>query len=104
MFAIVVRFDLLDSDAAARFDAMVADLLPQIAAHEPGTLTYVVHAVDDAPLSRIFYEVYRNRDALQRHESNEPVRRFLQEKDRYVTAVRVEHLGDPSGKGTDSFG
>src|SRR4051794_27573358 len=41
VFALVVRFDLLDPSAAERFDALVADLLPQIAAHEPGTLSYL---------------------------------------------------------------
>jgi quinol monooxygenase YgiN len=92
VFAIVVRFDLLDSDAAARFDAMVADLLPQIAAHEPGTLTYVVHAVDDAPLSRIFYEVYSDRAAHQAHEAQPHTAAFLREKDTLLSGSRVDFL------------
>ena len=36
MFALVVRFDCPDDDAAAGFDQLVTALLPQIAAHEPG--------------------------------------------------------------------
>jgi quinol monooxygenase YgiN len=104
MFALVVRFDLADEAAARAFDTLVAETAPSILDSEPDTLVYAVHQVEDAPLSRIFYEVYRDRDALRRHESNEPVQRFLREKDRFVTAVRVEHLGDPSGKGTSSFG
>ena len=92
MFAIVVRFDLLDSDAAARFDAMVAELLPQIAAQEPGTLSYVVHAVDDAPLSRIFYEVYTDRAAHQAHEAQPHTAAFLTEKDALLSGVQASFL------------
>ena len=92
MFAIVVRFDLLDPDAAARFDAMVAELLPQIAAHEPGTLTYAVHAVDDAPLSRVFYEVYTDRAAHRAHEAQPHTASFLTAKDALLSGSRVDFL------------
>jgi quinol monooxygenase YgiN len=104
MFALVVRFDLADEAAARAFDDLVAETAPAIRDSEPDTLVYAVHQVEGAPLARIFYEVYSSREALDRHESNEPVRRFLTEKDRYVTGVRVEHLGEPTGKGTSSFG
>ena len=92
MFAIVVRFDLLDPDAAARFDAMVADLLPQIAAHEPGTLTYAVHTVEDAPLSRVFYEVYTDRAAHRAHEAQPHTASFLSAKDVLLSGSRVDFL------------
>ena len=99
MFALVVRFDLLDPSAAERFDALVADLLPQIAAHEPGTLSYVVHTVVDAPLSRLFYECYRDRDALDEHERQPHTAYFLREKDALLADSRVEYL-TPTGSGT----
>ena len=92
MFALVVRFDLLDPSAAERFDALVADLLPQIAAHEPGTLAYAVHRVDEAPLSRLFYECYRDRAALDEHEAQPHTRFFLTEKDALLSGSRVEFL------------
>lgn len=96
MFAIAVRFDLIDPDAAARFDALVADLLPQIAAHEPGTLTYAVHLVDDAPLSRFFYEVYTDRAAHRAHEAQPHTAYFLTEKDALLSGSRVDFL-TPTG-------
>ncbi|SDT31356.1 Quinol monooxygenase YgiN [Friedmanniella luteola] len=99
MFALVVRFNLTDDDAAARFDALVADLLPQIAAHEPGTLTYAVHTVHDAPLSRLFYESYRDRDAHAEHERQPHTAHFLQAKDALLVDARVEFL-TPTGSGT----
>jgi quinol monooxygenase YgiN len=96
VFALVVRFDLLDPGAAERFDALVADLLPQIAAHEPGTLAYVVHAVVDAPLSRLFYECYRDRAAFEEHESQPHTRHFLDARETVLAGRRVEFL-TPTG-------
>lgn len=96
MFALVVRFDLLDPSAAERFDALVADLLPQIAAHEPGTLSYVVHTVADAPLSRLFYECYRDRAAFEAHEAQPHTRHFLDARDTVLAGRRVEFL-TPTG-------
>ncbi|GIG28176.1 putative quinol monooxygenase [Cellulomonas marina] len=92
MFAIVVRFDLPDEAAAARFDALVAEIVPDIHAQEPGTLVYTTHRVDDAPLSRLFYEVYRDRAAHAAHEARAEVAAFLDEVRTLVSAVRVEHL------------
>ena len=99
MFALVVRFNLTDENAAARFDALVADLLPQIAAHEPGTLTYAVHTVHDAPNSRLFYECYRDHDAFEEHERQPHTAHFLQAKDALLADARVEFL-TPTGSGT----
>ena len=99
MFALVVRFNLTDETAADRFDALVADLLPQIAAHEPGTLTYAVHTVHDAPTSRVFYECYRDRDAFEEHERQPHTAHFLREKDALLADARVEFL-TPTGSGT----
>lgn len=99
MFALVVRFNLLDENAATRFDELVADLLPQIAAHEPGTLTYAVHTVHDAPNSRLFYECYSDRDAFEEHERQPHTAHFLQAKDALLADARVEFL-TPTGSGT----
>jgi len=92
LFALVVRFDLTDPAAAERFDALVADLLPQIAAAEPGTLTYAVHAVANAPLSRVFYECYADRDAFDEHERQPHTRRFLDSREVTLAGQRVEFL------------
>jgi quinol monooxygenase YgiN len=98
MFALVVRFDLRDQEAARRFDDLLAETLPLIVEREPRTLVYAVHQVEDAPLSRVFYEVYTSREALDEHESTEHTRRFLDEKEQYVVSTRVEFLDSPRGK------
>ena len=98
MFAIAVRFDLKDSDAARVFDALVPEMLEGIAAREPETLVYAVHTVEDAPLSRVFYEVYASRAAHAHHEANPSTHRFLSQVDALTTSVRVEFLGAPAGK------
>ena len=74
MFALVVRFDLHDQAAAAQFDALTGELAQHIASKEPGTLVYATHTVEDAPLARLFYEVYVDRAAFNSHNQTEHVR------------------------------
>ena len=90
MFALVVRFDLPDAAAAATFDELVTDMAPTMVAAEPGTLVYNTHVVVDAPLSRIFYEVYRDRDALDEHEARPATAAFLAQVRALDPVVRVE--------------
>lgn len=99
MFALVVRFYLQDEEAAAGFDKLVSETAPHIRDQESGTLIYTVHKVKDAPLSRIFYELYESREAFDQHESYDHTKRFLQEREQYLTGVRVEFLDPPTGKG-----
>jgi quinol monooxygenase YgiN len=99
MFALVVRFDCRDEAAAARFDELTAAAVEQITEREPGTLVYATSAVEGEPLARVFYEVYRDRDAFQAHEDAEHVRRFHQAKDPLLTATRVEFLRPGPAKG-----
>lgn len=100
MFALVVRFDLLDEPSAQRFVDLVRELLPAIAAKEPGTLVYTVHTVLDAPLSRLFYECYVDRAALDEHERQPHTSHFLHEKDALLAGSRVEFLTPTGGTGT----
>ncbi len=99
MFAIVVRFNLRDADAADEFDQVVAELVTQIEAHEPGTLVYATHTVDGDPLARVFYELYADRAAHAAHEQQPHTAVFLADRDRWVTSFRVEFLGDGPAKG-----
>lgn len=92
VFALVVRFDLPDRAAARAFDELTARAVPLIRAREPGTLVYEPHTVDDDPLSRVFYEVYRDRDAHAEHERQPHTIEFLAEVRPLVTATRVELL------------
>ena len=58
----------------------------------------MVHRVEDAPLSRVLYEVYASRDAHAQHESAEHMKHAFAELGRYVESVRMEFLDAPSGK------
>jgi len=99
MFALVVRFYLRDEEAAKGFDNLVEDTVAKVRERESGTLIYAVHRVKDARLSRIFYELYESREAFDFHERQEHTKLFLDERDQYLTGVRVEFLEPPTGKG-----
>lgn len=99
MYALVVKFGLQDSEAAAAFDQLVAETVARIREEEPGTLVYSTHTVQGEPLARIFYEVYRDRDAFEDHERQPHTMRFLEERDNYTSSVRVEFLTPAAAKG-----
>jgi quinol monooxygenase YgiN len=92
MFAIVVRFDLRDETAAAEFDAITRRLVQDVTAKEPGTLLYAAHAVEGEPLARVFYEVYRDREAFEAHNGTDHVTGFLEARAALLTARRPERL------------
>jgi quinol monooxygenase YgiN len=83
MFALAVRFELSDGHEEA-FDRLVAETLGRIEAEEPGTFAYVVHAVEESPASRIFYELYRDREAFETHEGSPHTQRFLAEREQHL--------------------
>lgn len=99
MFALVVRFDCQDQAAAARFDELTAVVVQQIADHEPGALVYATAAVEGEPLARVFYEVYRDREAFQEHEEAMHVQQFHALKNPLLTDTRVEFLTPGVAKG-----
>ena len=99
MFGLIVRFELRDVESAAGFDLLVSETVPEIQSKEPGTAIYAVHSVQDAPLSRVFYELYASREAFEAHEEQPHTRRFLAEREQYLTDTRVEFVGSPVGKG-----
>lgn len=74
-------------------------LLPGIAAHEPGTLVCTVQTVADAPLSRVFYECYADRDAFDEHERQPHTVTFLRDRVPLCRATRVELLTPTGGTG-----
>jgi quinol monooxygenase YgiN len=98
MYGLTVLFSLHPGHGEA-FDRLVAETLPDIKSHEPGTLVYAVHEVHDQPEARVFYELYRDRAAFEEHERQEHVRRFLAERRQHLADVRVEFLTLSDGKG-----
>ena len=101
MFALVVRFDCRDQAAVNRFDELSAEVVQQITQREPGRLVYATHSVEDAPLARIFYEVYRDRDAFETHEAADHVQLFHARKNPLLVGRRVEFLSPGSATGLD---
>jgi quinol monooxygenase YgiN len=99
MFGLVVRFDLKDGSGEA-FDALTSEAVVLIKEAEPGTLVYACHAVEGDAEARIFYELYRDKDAFETHERQEHVRRFHEKKAQYLSGEpRVEFLSLQLGKG-----
>lgn len=87
----IVIFTLREG-AARPFDRLAEATVEAIQAREPGTLLYTCHTVADAPQQRIFYELYRNRAAMQEHERQPHVQRFISEREEYVLATNVVRL------------
>jgi quinol monooxygenase YgiN len=100
VFGLVVRFDLKDGTGEA-FDALTSEAVALIKQAEPGTLVYACHVVEGNAEARVFYELYRDREAFEEHERQEHVRRFHEKKAPYLSGeARVEFLSLQLGKGT----
>ena len=56
------------------------------------TLVYETYAVEGEPLARVFYEVYRDRDAHADHERQPHTAAFLTSLRSLVARTRVEYL------------
>jgi len=78
----------------------VAETVPQIIEHEPGTLIYAGHAEEGKPRQRIFYELYRDRAAFDADEEQPHIRRFLAARALFPASADVDFLSLQSGKGT----
>ena len=87
----ILIFTLLD-DRAADFDRLAEETAEQVRTGEPETLVYVIHLVPNAPLQRIFYEIYRDRAAFDSHESQPYMQRFVTERRAYVLATNMIEL------------
>jgi quinol monooxygenase YgiN len=100
-FGLVVRFNLRPGHEA-QFDALVSETLNGIRNQEPGTLVYATHTLTGAPGTRVFYELYRDREAFDAHESQPHTRRFLAARDEHVETFSVDFLSLVDGKGVDA--
>ena len=87
----ILIFTLLD-DRVADFDRLAEQTAEEIRLGEPDTLVYVIHLVPNAPMQRIFYEIYRDRAAFESHESQPYMQRFVAERRSYVLATNVIEL------------
>jgi len=96
-FALVVRFTVRP-EAEAEFDDLIARTTAEIRSREPGTLVYACHRVDGAPRQRIFYELYRDREAFDAHERQEHVRHFLGAREALLESAEVDFMTLLDGK------
>ncbi len=87
----ILIFTLLD-DRAADFDRLAEETAEHVRTGEPDTLVYVIHLVPNAPMQRIFYEIYRDRAAFDSHESQPYMQRFVTERRACVLATNVIEL------------
>src|SRR5579859_1356162 len=84
----ILIFTLLE-DRTADFDRLAGQAAEEVRAGEPGTLVYVIHLVPNAPLQRIFYEIYADRAAFDSHENQPYMQRFASERRACVLATNV---------------
>jgi quinol monooxygenase YgiN len=96
-FGLYVRHTLKDG-AAETFDRLVAATTEGVRRNEPGTLVYVSHVVEGQPNLRVFYELYRDREAFDEHERQEHTQHFLAEREALVDEIEVDWLTAPVGK------
>ncbi len=88
---LIAIYTLLE-DRVADFDRIAEEAAEQVRAHEPDTLVYVIHTVPKAPMQRIFYEIYRDRAAYERHEQQPYIKRFVTARRPYVLATNMIEL------------
>jgi quinol monooxygenase YgiN len=87
----ILIFTLLD-DRVADFDRLAEQAAEEVRTREPGTLVYVIHLVPNAPMQRIFYEIYRDGDAFDSHERQPYMQRFVVDRRSCVLATNVIEL------------
>ena len=87
----ILIFTLLD-DRVDDFDRLADQAAEAVMVSEPDTLVYVIHLVPNAPMQRIFYEIYRDRAAFDHHENQPYMQRFVTERRSCVLATNVIEL------------
>lgn len=102
-FGLVVRFTVRPGKESA-FDAAASAILEAVRAHEPGTLVYACHTVEDDPQARVFYELYADRAAFDAHEQQPHTKAFLAERESLLDRTEVAFLGLTAAKGLPADG
>jgi quinol monooxygenase YgiN len=99
LFGQIAIYTLLE-DRVHEFDQLTERVVGLVRSSEPDTLVFIIHAVPSAPMQRILYEVYRDRDAYERHRQQPYVVRFEADRRPYVLATNVIELGLQQAKVT----
>ncbi|HUK70445.1 MAG TPA: antibiotic biosynthesis monooxygenase [Streptosporangiaceae bacterium] len=90
-FGLIAIYTLLDG-RGEEFDRLTERTVEAVRAQEPGTLLFVVHTVPNAPMQRIFYEVYRDRIAYRDHRHMPHIEDFFAMHRPCVVATNVIEL------------
>jgi quinol monooxygenase YgiN len=99
VIATLLRVECRDNAAAAEFDRFTANVFEHVSDHEPGTLVFASHGVEGQPLTRVFYEVYRDLADANIHARAEPLRELLARHKSLVASVEIEQLILQQAKG-----
>jgi quinol monooxygenase YgiN len=91
LFGLIAIYTLVEG-GGDDFDRLAEQTVEAVRRHEPDTLLFVVHTVPNAPLQRIFYEVYRDRMAYNDHRLQPEVEDFFAKHRPYVLATNVIEL------------
>ncbi|MFP6815094.1 MAG: antibiotic biosynthesis monooxygenase [Pseudomonadales bacterium] len=70
MISSIIRLKI-SADKVAEFEAMVAQLVEDVHAHEPDVQTFEVRRVKDQPLTYFYFLSFENQDAFDRYSSAE---------------------------------
>jgi quinol monooxygenase YgiN len=97
MFGLCARVTCKDQDSAEAHDGLIAETAQAIEADEPGTLVYAAHRVEGQPLVRIFYEIYRDKQAFAAHWAAPRTRRYLPKRDAYLASAEAVRLAGRHG-------
>jgi quinol monooxygenase YgiN len=95
----LLRVECCDHAAAAEFDELTAKVFQHVSDHEPRTLVFASHRVEGSPLTRVFYEIYRDREGANIHAQAGPLRELLASQNSLVAGARIEHLNLGQAKG-----
>jgi quinol monooxygenase YgiN len=97
LYGLIAIYTLADN-RVAEFDALAEQVVREVRTAEPDALVYAVHSVPNAPMQRIFYEVYRDRMAYEEHQRMPYIERFEADCNPYVLATNVIELGTRQAK------
>ena len=65
------------SGSQATLENAPREMIAHVKAHEPGTLTYILHRSTSDPTEFVLYEVYADQGPLAAHGSSESMQRFF---------------------------
>jgi quinol monooxygenase YgiN len=98
----LLRVDCRDDMAADEFDERTASVFQHVTQHEPGTLVFANHLVAGQPLTRVVYEIYRDREAADVHSRGEALQQLLASQDELLRGFHIARLILRSAKGLPS--